>query len=89
MKNTPKGHMHRRISGMAQFVTVDIWRIRPEDLPLGKSFLIRQLRVIVPRDYRFQRTQVLSAGIVAYLLYAPFHRSGSRHSLWNFKGFWL
>ena len=46
MKNTPEGHMHRRISGMVQFVTVDIWRIRPEDLPFFKSFLIRQLRVI-------------------------------------------
>ena len=29
------------------FVTVDIWRVRLEDLPFGKSFLIRQLRIIL------------------------------------------
>jgi len=29
------------------FFTVDIWRLRLEDLPLGKSFLIRQLRIIL------------------------------------------
>ena len=46
MKNSPNGHMRRRITGILQFVTVDIWRIRLEDLPFGKSFLIRQLRVI-------------------------------------------
>jgi len=29
------------------FVTVDIWRIRLEDLPFGKSFLIKQLRIFL------------------------------------------
>ncbi len=29
------------------FVTVDIWRIRIEDLPFGKSFLIKQLRIFL------------------------------------------
>lgn len=29
------------------YVTVDIWRIRLEDLPFGRSFAIRQLRIIL------------------------------------------
>ena len=29
-----------------EFVTTDIWRVRLEDLPRGKSFLIKQLRII-------------------------------------------
>jgi len=35
------------ITGAIGFVTVDIWRIRLEDLPFGKSFLIRQLRIFL------------------------------------------
>ena len=35
------------ISRAANFVAVDIWRIRLEDLPFGKSFLIRQLRIFL------------------------------------------
>ncbi len=35
------------ITGAIRFVTVDIWRIRLEDLPFGKSFLIRQLRTFL------------------------------------------
>jgi len=35
------------ISRAANFVAVDIWRIRIEDLPFGKSFLIKQLRIFV------------------------------------------
>jgi len=35
------------ISGAIKFVTVDIWRIRLEDLPFGKSFLVKQLRIIL------------------------------------------
>ena len=30
-----------------KFVTVDIWRIQLEDLPFGKSFLVKQLRIIL------------------------------------------
>jgi len=30
-----------------EFITTDIWRIRLEDLPFGKSFLIKQLRIII------------------------------------------
>jgi membrane protein len=29
------------------FITVDIWRVRLEELPFGKSLLIRQLRIIL------------------------------------------
>jgi len=29
------------------FLRIDIWRIRLEDLPFGKSFLIKQLRIII------------------------------------------
>ncbi len=29
------------------FIRVDIWRIRLDDLPFGKSFLLRQLRIII------------------------------------------
>jgi len=35
------------LNKMIDFVTVDIWRIRLEELPFGKSFLIRQLRIIL------------------------------------------
>jgi membrane protein len=30
-----------------EFITTDIWRVRIEDLPFGKSFLIKQLRIII------------------------------------------
>ena len=35
------------ITRAIDFVTVDIWRIRLEDLPFGKSFLIKQLRIFI------------------------------------------
>ena len=35
------------ITRAINFVTVDIWRIRLEDLPFGKSFLIKQLRIFL------------------------------------------
>jgi membrane protein len=35
------------ITRAIKFVTVDIWRIRLEDLPFGKSFLIKQLRIFL------------------------------------------
>jgi membrane protein len=39
--------IHDWISRAINFMTVDIWRIRLEDLPFGKSFLIKQLRVFI------------------------------------------
>jgi membrane protein len=35
------------IARAIDFVAVDIWRIRLEDLPFGKSFLIKQLRIFL------------------------------------------
>ncbi len=35
------------ITRAIKFVAVDIWRIRLEDLPFGKSFLIKQLRIFL------------------------------------------
>jgi membrane protein len=32
---------------MINFFAIDIWRIRLEDLPFGKSFVIKQLRIII------------------------------------------
>ena len=35
------------ITKLFAFIRVDIWRIRLDDMPFGKSFLIRQLRTII------------------------------------------
>ena len=35
------------LNKMIDFVTVDIWRLRLEDLPFGKSFLIKQIRIFL------------------------------------------
>jgi len=35
------------ISRAINFVTVDIWRLRLEDLPFGRSFLVKHLRIIL------------------------------------------
>jgi membrane protein len=51
--NLSKHNRHDWIGGIVQFITVDIWRIRLEDLPFGKSFIIRQLRVIALTFSRF------------------------------------
>ena len=39
--------IQNRISDGIDFVAADIWRIRLEDLPFGKSFAIKQLRVVI------------------------------------------
>lgn len=36
-----------RLNKMIDFITVDVWRVRLEELPFGKSFLIKQLRIIL------------------------------------------
>ncbi len=35
------------ITRVIDFFAIDIWRIRLEDLPFGKSFVIKQLRIII------------------------------------------
>ncbi|CAB1055565.1 Inner membrane protein YihY, formerly thought to be RNase BN [Olavius sp. associated proteobacterium Delta 1] len=42
LKDIDKG-----LNRIIDFISVDIWRVRLEDLPFGKSFLIRQLRIIL------------------------------------------
>ena len=39
--------INERVKRTVEFITVDIWRIGLEDLPFGKSFLIKQLRIII------------------------------------------
>jgi membrane protein len=36
-----------RFTRAIEFISTDIWRARLEDLPFGKSFLIKQLRIII------------------------------------------
>jgi membrane protein len=48
--NVKKSAIHTiksRITTAIDFVTVDIWRVRLEDLPFGKSFVVKQLRIIL------------------------------------------
>ena len=47
MKKNILQEIEEWISGAIKFVTVDIWRLRLEDLPFGKSFLVKQLRVFL------------------------------------------
>jgi membrane protein len=35
------------IAGAVDFITIDVWRVRLEDLPFVKSFAIKQLRIIL------------------------------------------
>lgn len=35
------------LSGAVKFVSTDIWRLRLEELPFGKSFLVKQLRIFL------------------------------------------
>jgi membrane protein len=35
------------ITRAVEFIATDIWRVRLEDLPFGRSFLIKQLRIII------------------------------------------
>jgi len=47
MKQPPWRNFENWIQRAVTYVTVDIWRLRLEDLPLGRSFFIRQLRIIL------------------------------------------
>ena len=47
MKPPPKQGIGDLISNFFSFIRTDIWLIRLDDLPFGKSFLIRQLRTII------------------------------------------
>ena len=47
MKPTSKQDFGDLISNFISFIRTDIWLIRLDDLPFGRSFLIRQLRTII------------------------------------------
>jgi membrane protein len=47
VKPTLKQDIRELISNLFAFLRIDIWRMRLADLPFGKSFLIRQLRIII------------------------------------------
>jgi membrane protein len=52
------------------FIRVDIWRIRLADLPFGKSFLIKQLRIIILafRGYDEDRCLIRASSLTFYTL---------------------
>ena len=58
------------IAKIITFIRVDIWRIRLEDLPFGKSFLIRQLRIIILafRGYDEDRCLLRASSLTFYTL---------------------
>ena len=47
MKPPPKQGIGDLISNFFSFIRTDLWLIRLDDLPFGRSFLIRQLRTII------------------------------------------
>jgi len=58
------------ISNFLSFIRVDIWRIRLADLPFGKSFLIKQLRMIILafRGYDEDRCLLRASSLTFYTL---------------------
>ena len=70
MKQTPKQGIGDLISDFFSFIRIDIWRIRLEDLPFGKSFLIKQLRIIILafRGYLEDRCLLRASSLTFYTL---------------------
>ena len=60
MKRSVVQNIQHWISGAIDFITIGIWRIRLKDLPFGKSFAIRQLRVILLTLRRFDEDKCFS-----------------------------
>ncbi len=58
------------ITKFLAFLRVDIWRIRLADLPFGKSFLLRQLRIILLaiRSYDEDRCLLRASSLTFYTL---------------------
>ena len=58
------------IAGFFAFIRVDIWRMRLADLPFGKSFLIKQLRIIILalRGYDEDRCVLRASSLTFYTL---------------------
>ena len=70
MKPTSKQGIADLISQFFSFIRVDIWRIRLNDLPFGKSFLIKQLRIIILaiRGYDEDRCMLRASSLTFYTL---------------------
>ena len=47
MKKSAIQKIQSWIAAAGDFISIDIWRLRLEDLPFGKSFVIKQLRIIL------------------------------------------
>ena len=70
MKTFLKQNIRDLISRVISFIRTDIWRIRLDDLPFGKSFLIRQLRIIILaiRGYDEDKCFVRASSLTFYTL---------------------
>ena len=70
MKPTSKQGIGDLISNFFYFIRVDIWRIRLADLPFGRSFLIKQLRMIILafRGYDEDRCLLRASSLTFYTL---------------------
>jgi membrane protein len=70
MKPNEKKGIGDLISNFFSFIRTDIWRIRLDELPFGKSFLIKQLRVIILafRGYDEDRCLLRASSLTFYTL---------------------
>jgi membrane protein len=70
VKTTSKQSIADLISNFFSFIRTDIWRIRLADLPFGKSFLIKQLRMIILafRGYDEDRCLLRASSLTFYTL---------------------
>jgi membrane protein len=70
VKPTSKQELRDLISNFFSFLRVDIWRMRLADLPFGKSFLIKQLRIIMLalRGYDEDRCLLRASSLTFYTL---------------------
>lgn len=60
------------IKWLIGFITYDIWRIRLSDLPKSRSFLLRQLRIIILaiKGFRDDKCQLQASALTYYSLMA-------------------
>ena len=70
MKPTSAKGIRDGVARFFAFIQVDIWRIRLADLPFGKSFLIRQLRIVILaiRGYDEDRCLLRASSLTFYTL---------------------
>jgi membrane protein len=70
VKPTSKQGIGGLISNFFSFIQTDIWRIRLDDLPFGKSFLIKQFRIIILafRGYDEDRCLLRASSLTFYTL---------------------